>query len=147
MVYDIKGKVALITGGAAGIGLAYGEELLKNGIEGLIVADVNEKQGNEAVEKFNKTYGPKKATFMKTDVTKKEQLEAAFQLAKSTYSKLDIVINNAGILNDAHWELEIAINCVFWISILLRSDRNQILNDVSWRNRYTINLRREQVHP
>ncbi|CAH2010511.1 unnamed protein product [Acanthoscelides obtectus] len=111
MVYDIKGKVALITGGAAGIGLAYGEELLKNGIEGLIVADVNEKQGNEAVEKFNKTYGPKKATFMKTDVTKKEQLEAAFQLAKSTYSKLDIVINNAGILNDAHWELEIAINC------------------------------------
>nr|CAI5833676.1 unnamed protein product [Callosobruchus analis] len=112
MVYDIKGKIALITGGATGIGLAYGEELLKNGIEGLIIADINEKLGKEAVDKFNKQYGAKKAKFIKTDVTKKEQLEAAFQLAKSTFGVLNIVINNAGILNDAQWELEIAINCV-----------------------------------
>nr|CAI5833675.1 unnamed protein product [Callosobruchus analis] len=111
MVYDIKGKIALITGGATGIGLAYGEELLKNGIEGLIIADINEKLGKEAVDKFNKQYGAKKAKFIKTDVTKKEQLEAAFQLAKSTFGVLNIVINNAGILNDAQWELEIAINC------------------------------------
>ncbi|VEN35105.1 unnamed protein product [Callosobruchus maculatus] len=111
MVFDIKGKIALITGGAAGIGLAYGEELLKNGIEGLVVADINEELGNETVDKFNKKYGAKKAKFIKTDVTKKEQLEAAFQLAKSTFGDLNLVINNAGILNDAQWELEIAINC------------------------------------
>lgn len=39
-------------------------------------------------------------------------LLAAFKLAMSTFGRIDIVINNAGILNDKNWQLEIAINCV-----------------------------------
>ncbi|KAJ8925797.1 hypothetical protein NQ315_009647 [Exocentrus adspersus] len=112
MVYDIKGKIALITGGAAGIGLAYSVELLKNGLGGVVIADVDAKKGDDSVNSINKEFGAKKAVFIKTDVTKVDQLEAAFKLAVSTFGTLDIVINNAGIMNDAHWELEIAINCV-----------------------------------
>ncbi|KAJ8972259.1 hypothetical protein NQ314_000261 [Rhamnusium bicolor] len=113
MVYDIKGKIALITGGAAGIGLAYSIELLQNGLGGVVIADVNAATGEDTSAKLNEEYGAKKAVFIKTDVTKADQLEAAFQLAISTYGTLDIVINNAGVMNDAHWELEVAINCDF----------------------------------
>ncbi|XP_023020854.1 15-hydroxyprostaglandin dehydrogenase [NAD(+)] [Leptinotarsa decemlineata] len=111
MVFEIQGKFALITGGAAGIGLAYTVELLKNGLGGVVIADIDGLKGSEAVDYLNKKYGANKAVFIKTDVTKADQLEAAFKLAISTFKKLDLVINNAGIMNDANWELEIAINC------------------------------------
>ncbi|KAG5881900.1 hypothetical protein JTB14_004795 [Gonioctena quinquepunctata] len=111
MAFELKGKFALITGGAAGIGLAYSMELLKNGLGGVAIADIDAKSGAGAVDKLNKTYGANKALFIKTDVTKADQLEAAFKLAASTFKKIDLVINNAGIMNDSNWELEIAINC------------------------------------
>ncbi|XP_019866919.1 15-hydroxyprostaglandin dehydrogenase [NAD(+)]-like [Aethina tumida] len=111
MVFDIKGKIALITGGATGIGLQYSVELLKNGLQGVTIADIDATKGQEAVAYLNKTFGGTKANFVKTDVTKADQLEAAFKTAVTTWKGLDIVINNAGIMNDQKWELEIAINC------------------------------------
>ncbi|CAH1116662.1 unnamed protein product [Phaedon cochleariae] len=111
MVFEIRGKHALITGAAAGIGLAYAVELMKNGLAAVVIADIDAKNGAEAATMLNKTYGANKAFFIKTDVTKAEQMDAAFALAVSKFGKLDLVINNAGIMNDANWELEIAINC------------------------------------
>ncbi|KAJ8983044.1 hypothetical protein NQ317_013249 [Molorchus minor] len=112
MVYDVKGKIALITGGATGIGLDYSMQLLKNGLKGVVISDIDTAKGGEAVNKITKEFGSNKAVFITTDVTKVDQLEAAFKMAISTFGTLDIVINNAGILNDADWELQIAINCL-----------------------------------
>lgn len=110
MVYDLKGKFVIVTGGASGIGANYAEVLLKNGIGGVVIADVNEAVGQQFVSRLNTEYGANKAVFIRTDVTQQPQLEAAFNLAISTYGALDIVINNAGIMNDANWQLEVAIN-------------------------------------
>ncbi|XP_044265345.1 15-hydroxyprostaglandin dehydrogenase [NAD(+)]-like [Tribolium madens] len=111
MVFDIKNKIALITGGAAGIGLAYAKELLRNGVKAVTIADVDASKGEQAAKNLNAEFGGNKVIFVQTDVTKADQLEAAFKTTISTWKSLDIVINNAGIMNDANWELQIAINC------------------------------------
>ncbi|XP_019866920.1 15-hydroxyprostaglandin dehydrogenase [NAD(+)] [Aethina tumida] len=105
--FDIKGKIALITGGATGIGLEYSRYLFKHGLKAVTILDLDEKRGNEAVAEL----GADKALFIKADVTKNDQLESAFQTTVDKWKGLDIVINNAGIMNDQRWELEIAINC------------------------------------
>jgi 15-hydroxyprostaglandin dehydrogenase (NAD) len=111
MVFDIKGKIALVTGGAAGIGLAYTKELLRNGAKAVTIADVDAAKGEDSAKKLNTEFGGNKVIFIRTDVTKADQLEAAFKTTINTWKGLDIVINNAGIMNDANWELQIAINC------------------------------------
>jgi 15-hydroxyprostaglandin dehydrogenase (NAD) len=111
MVFYIKGKIALVTGGAAGIGLAYTKELLRNGAKAVTIADVDAAKGEDSAKKLNTEFGGNKVIFIRTDVTKADQLEAAFKTTINTWKGLDIVINNAGIMNDANWELQIAINC------------------------------------
>lgn len=72
---------------------------------------MNIKQGEAVALALNKNF-PKRVIFVKTDVTKPEELEEAFKATLIKFKGLDIVINNAGILNDKQWELQIAINCV-----------------------------------
>ncbi|KAF5288182.1 hypothetical protein FQA39_LY03950 [Lamprigera yunnana] len=108
----IKGRVALITGGAAGIGLQYAKELLRNGLRAVTLADVNEKRGNRAVEEISEEFGEHQSMFVKTDVTDKEQFANAFESTVDKFSNVDLLINNAGIMNDAVWEREIGINFV-----------------------------------
>ncbi|XP_060535439.1 15-hydroxyprostaglandin dehydrogenase [NAD(+)]-like [Cylas formicarius] len=110
MTFEIKGKYALVTGGASGIGLAYVKELLKNGVKGIAILDLR-KDGSQVVEAINQEYGAEAAIFILTDVTKKQDLVDGFEKAFSKFNRLDIVINNAGIMYDADWEKEIALNC------------------------------------
>nr|AAR84629.1 putative alcohol dehydrogenase [Gryllotalpa orientalis] len=107
---DPKGKYALVTGGATGIGLAYVKELLRHGVQAVAVADLDERKGDNSVKQLNDEFGAGKAIFIKCDVTNKDDLEATFRKAAATFKGLDIVINNAGILDDSRWETEIAIN-------------------------------------
>ncbi|XP_018330561.1 15-hydroxyprostaglandin dehydrogenase [NAD(+)]-like isoform X2 [Agrilus planipennis] len=106
----IKGKVALITGGASGIGLEYARALLKKGLKGVVLVDVNSSFGEAAVTTLRKEFAPGKVLFHQADVTDKQSFEGAFQFAVQHYKHLDIVINNAGILNDKIWEKQVAIN-------------------------------------
>ncbi|XP_018330564.1 15-hydroxyprostaglandin dehydrogenase [NAD(+)]-like [Agrilus planipennis] len=106
----VKGKVALVTGGASGIGLEFARELLKNGLKGVVLVDVNPILGQKAVTELRKEFAPEKVLFHQADVTDKELLEGGFKLAVQRFNHLDIVINNAGILNDKIWEKEVAIN-------------------------------------
>ncbi|RZC41702.1 15-hydroxyprostaglandin dehydrogenase [NAD(+)], partial [Asbolus verrucosus] len=110
MAFDIKGKVALISGGASGIGLRYAKELLKHELKGVTLADISNEFGAKALQEIQNEFGPNRAIFVKTDVTNMQSYEEAFKKTVEAFQNLDIVINNAGILNDAIWEKEIAIN-------------------------------------
>ncbi|EFA00962.1 15-hydroxyprostaglandin dehydrogenase [NAD(+)] isoform X1 [Tribolium castaneum] len=110
MVFEITGKVALISGGASGIGLRYAKELLRSGLKGVTLADVNNAFGQKALQEIEKEFGPKKAIYVQTDVTDMKSFENAFKKTIEAFQNLDILINNAGILNDATWEKEVAIN-------------------------------------
>ena len=109
-MFDIYGKVALVTGAASGLGLLYVKELLRNGIKGVTIADINDVFGERAIEEIKNEYGDEKAIFVNVDVSDKYQLEEAFKSTIQAFENIDIVINNAGTLNDAHWEKEIQVN-------------------------------------
>jgi NAD(P)-dependent dehydrogenase (short-subunit alcohol dehydrogenase family) len=85
----LQGRVAVITGGGSGIGLASVRRLAREGAR-VVVADVDVDSGKAAADEVD-------GLFVRTDVTDAEQVEALFQSAVDTYGSLDIAFNNAGI--------------------------------------------------
>ncbi len=93
---EIKDKVALVTGGGSGIGAATSLRLAKEGAS-VVVADVNEDGGRDTVTQIESNGG--KAAFVRADVTGPKDAEAMIAFAKETFGGLDILHNNAGILD------------------------------------------------
>ncbi|KAF5288181.1 hypothetical protein FQA39_LY03949 [Lamprigera yunnana] len=108
----VRGKVALITGGGGGIGLQYAKELLRNGLRGVTLADISRTNGENAVKEIKNEFGNEKVIFVKTDVADKSQYEEAFKATVEEFKNIDIVVNNAGVMNDAIWERQISTNLV-----------------------------------
>jgi NAD(P)-dependent dehydrogenase (short-subunit alcohol dehydrogenase family) len=90
----VKGKTALITGASSGLGEGCALLLAKEGAE-IVVADINEKKGHEVVENICQEGG--KALFVKLDVSRETDWEAAIESTLSEFRKLDVLVNNAGI--------------------------------------------------
>lgn len=107
MARDLTNKVVVITGGAEGIGYEVADRYLQKGARIIIILDINEKLGNEAVKKLTAKHGNDKAVFLKCDVT--SDLETVTRKIFSSY-KVDVLLNNAGILNDALLKKTIDIN-------------------------------------
>jgi NAD(P)-dependent dehydrogenase (short-subunit alcohol dehydrogenase family) len=87
----LKGKVAIVTGGASGMGRSEATIFAREGAS-VVVADLLEKEGEETA----KAIGPS-ARFMKLDVTSEESWQAVIAAAEREFGKVDILVNNAGI--------------------------------------------------
>jgi len=92
--YDFSGKVALITGAGSGIGEACAVTFAKNGAK-VVVCDIDEVGSNRVVEQIKGDGG--EARFVKANVGKPEEMEAAVNLAAEIFGSLDLAVNNAGI--------------------------------------------------
>ena len=90
----LDGKVALVTGGASGIGRATALTFAREGAK-LIVADMQEDGGQQTVHMIAEQGGT--AIFVQTDVTQAAAVEALISQAVQTYGRLDCAHNNAGI--------------------------------------------------
>jgi NAD(P)-dependent dehydrogenase (short-subunit alcohol dehydrogenase family) len=90
----LDGKVALVTGGASGIGRATALTFAREGAK-LIVADMQEDGGQQTVHMIAEQGGT--AIFVQTDVTQATAVEALISQAVQTYGRLDCAHNNAGI--------------------------------------------------
>ena len=90
----VKGKTTLITGAASGIGEGCALLLAKEGAK-IVVADINDSQGQNVAEKIRQEGG--KAIFVKLDVAKEKDWEKAVEKTLSEFQKLDVLVNNAGI--------------------------------------------------
>ena len=90
----LAGKVALITGGASGMGRSEAMIFAHEGAK-VAVGDVLEAEGRDVVDHIVKAGG--QARFVKVDVTSEADWQAAVQAAVAAFGKLDILVNNAGI--------------------------------------------------
>ena len=93
MAGKLKGKVALITGAGGGIGRAGAVAFVQEGAA-VVVAEIDAERGEETVRLARETGG--RATFVQTDVTQPEAVEAAVAAALREYGRLDVMYNNAG---------------------------------------------------
>ena len=92
---DFKGKVAIVAGGASGMGLALCEELGRLGAA-VIVADKNAEGANELTTKINESGGHARSE--KLDVTKAEEVKNIIERTYSDHGQIDYMFNFAGIL-------------------------------------------------
>jgi NAD(P)-dependent dehydrogenase (short-subunit alcohol dehydrogenase family) len=90
----LAGKVALISGGASGMGLSEATIFAREGAK-VVVGDILEAEGRDAVTTITKGGG--QAHFVKLDVTSEAQWQDAVKAAVATFGKLDVLVNNAGI--------------------------------------------------
>ncbi len=110
MPQRLAGKVALISGGARGIGAAIARLFVEEGAQ-VVLGDILEKKTEELVEELNRgvwrsgsgeanrNAGVKSACYIRLDVTKADEWEAAVAATRKEFKGLNILVNNAGITN------------------------------------------------
>jgi rhamnulose-1-phosphate aldolase/alcohol dehydrogenase len=99
----LAGRVALITGGAGGIGRAIAERLMTEGAC-VVLADIDRARLDETIAGFHKAFGKDATAGAVADVTDEKAVEAAFRDAVVAYGGIDIVVANAGIASAAPFE-------------------------------------------
>lgn len=91
----LDGKVAIVTGGASGIGAAACRLFAREGAAGVVIADVNEELGHKVAGEIQARGG--NAIFVRLDVTDEQQWIDAVKAAVERYGRLDVVVNSAGM--------------------------------------------------
>ncbi|WP_066732301.1 3-oxoacyl-ACP reductase FabG [Cupriavidus sp. D384] len=94
----LEGRVAIITGAAAGIGFATAERFAAEGAK-LVLCDVNETRVREAAERLAATGASIDAH--KVDVTSRDEVDGVVAATLARHGRIDILVNNAGITKDA----------------------------------------------
>ncbi len=95
MPKKFQGRVALVTGGASGIGKVTAQIFAREGARVIVATDANIKGGEETVSTIKKAGG--EASFIKCDVAKAGEVEAMVTKCVQMYGRLDYAFNNAGI--------------------------------------------------
>ncbi len=112
---SLKGKIALITGGAQGIGSIISKELAGQGAH-VVLGDINQEGAEETAAEIKNSGG--KASAVKIDVSNATDVRRVFDSILNEYKPIDIVVNNAGITRDGlllrmkevDWDLVLNIN-------------------------------------
>ncbi|MDB6083857.1 MAG: short chain dehydrogenase family protein, partial [Gammaproteobacteria bacterium] len=94
MTQQLEGKVAIITGGASGIGLASVESFIEEGAR-VVVADIQDEAGAALETKFKN-----ELLYVRTDVSDDDAVKGLVQRAVDRFGKLDVMFNNAGAGGD-----------------------------------------------
>ncbi|NRA14895.1 MAG: bifunctional rhamnulose-1-phosphate aldolase/short-chain dehydrogenase [Oceanospirillaceae bacterium] len=97
---SLAGRIALITGGAGGIGRATAEKLLGEGAC-VVLTDIDKQGLQDSVQHFSNIYGRDVVTAIEMDVTDEQQVQQAFDFAALSFGGLDILVSNAGIASSA----------------------------------------------
>jgi NAD(P)-dependent dehydrogenase (short-subunit alcohol dehydrogenase family) len=133
-------KVALITGGASGMGASMARIFAGEGAR-VVVADMLEDDGKKLVDEITKANGA--AIFQRLDVTSEAEWQAAIAATLAAYGKLDILVNDAGIsgsavddlFDTAAWERLMAVNATgtflgmkFAIPLMQKAGGGSIVN-------------------
>ena len=100
---ELEGKVAVVTGGASGIGRATAWRLAQDGAH-VVIFDINEDGAKKVAEEITAKFGYRRGMAVHCNVTSEEAVQHAFEQAIQAYGGVDIVVSNAGIAISASIE-------------------------------------------
>lgn len=141
----LKEKIAVITGGTAGIGRAIAEQFVAEGAKVVLLA-TNADKGARAVQEIEAKSGPDRAEFLAVDVSQSAEVTAAIEKILAKYGRIDILVNNAGItrdglllkMSDEDWDRVLAVNvkscfntCRAVSRSMIKARRGKIINVTS----------------
>jgi 3-oxoacyl-[acyl-carrier protein] reductase len=138
----LKNKVVIITGGASGIGKETALLFAKEGAR-VVVADINEEEGEKVAKKINENGGV--AIFLKMDVCDRGRINKVVEVVMRRHGKIDVLINNSGIVQDAfvskmteqQWDKVIDVNlkgvfnCIQAVVDVMKSHGNGVIINTS----------------
>ena len=139
----LEGKVALVTGAAMGIGRSTAVLLAKEGAR-VVLADIDEQNAKESSRQIEEAGG--QAYFVRTDVSKSEDVEAAVNAAVETFGGIDVLHNNAAVAlgetvvdtTDELWNRVLDVNlggiyrgCKYAIPHMIQNGGGSIINSSS----------------
>ena len=120
---SLKGKIAIISGGASGIGLGTGKLLAEYGAK-VVLLDINQENGDKAVKEI--TDEGNFAIFKKCDVTNNDDCKNTIESIEKEFGRIDILFNNAGVtvrktvvdLTEKEWDfvLDVGLKGTFLLS-------------------------------
>ena len=140
--FKLDGKVAIVTGGNTGVGMAYVEALAAAGADVLVTTfDNNTEEVKNIVESLGR-----KIVFVQGDLTKKETRDKVVSTCLEEFGKIDILVNNAGTIRraplleykDEDWQavMDINLNSVYYLSqavakVMAKQGYGKIINIAS----------------
>ena len=140
--FDLNNRVAVVTGGAQGFGLAITQRFVEAGSK-VVIWDIDESITKEAIEKLNSP----NVSHQIVDVTNFEMINNNLELVEKNHGKIDIFINNAGItglnttvvdypLNEWNKVINVNLNSVFYcckavVPYMLKNNYGRIVNIAS----------------
>ncbi|KXA13281.1 2-dehydro-3-deoxy-D-gluconate 5-dehydrogenase KduD [Clostridium perfringens] len=140
--FKLDGKVAIVTGGNTGLGMAYVEALAAAGADVLVTTfDNNTEEVKNIVESLGR-----KIVFVQGDLTKKETRDKVVSTCLEEFGKIDILVNNAGTIRraplleykDEDWQavMDINLNSVYYLSqavakVMAKQGHGKIINIAS----------------
>ncbi|MDU3020485.1 MAG: 2-dehydro-3-deoxy-D-gluconate 5-dehydrogenase KduD [Clostridium perfringens] len=140
--FKLDGKVAIVTGGNTGLGMAYVEALAAAGADVLVTTfDNNTEEVKNIVESLGR-----KIVFVQGDLTKKETRDKVVSTCLEQFGKIDILVNNAGTIRraplleykDEDWQavMDINLNSVYYLSqavakVMAKQGYGKIINIAS----------------
>ena len=142
----LDGKVALITGGASGMGMVGAHLFASEGAK-VVLTDVSDDTGEQVADKIRADGG--EATYVHADVSSETDARAMVDTAVGTYGELTILYNNAGVMLDEDgsvlsteeiiWDATLAINvkgvahgCKYGIPAIVESGGGSVINVASF---------------
>ena len=148
----LDNQIAIVTGGGQGIGQQISLRLAHDGAR-VIIADLNDKGGQETAEIIYDKFG-RKAIFIHSDITSEQQVIEMVRAALALDNRIDILVNNAGIAGPVEyiedvtleaWEKTMAVNlrgvflcCKHVIPIMKRLNKGNIVNIASITGKYPL---------
>jgi NAD(P)-dependent dehydrogenase (short-subunit alcohol dehydrogenase family) len=139
----LKGKVAVVTGGAQGIGKAVARRLISEGMR-VVIADIDEEAGQETVNEFA---CPGDVIFLRADISKEEDVKRVAKETWRNYERMHLLVNNAGVfltrpiadLSIEEWNRVVSVNltgaflCTKHFATYLKESGGSVINIASTR--------------
>lgn len=99
--YNLKGKVAIVTGGGGGLGAAISEVFAQEGVNVIIADIMAEEKISQVADSLTKQYGTK-AIAVRCDITSDQETDLLFAKGQEIFGKVDILVNSAGVWPTAY---------------------------------------------